>query len=73
MFGADLLIIAFLMLFLLVAIGLIAGAVVLTRKLGAGKAATTQARERERVLLARLEDLDDRLERLERTLHDLPS
>lgn len=73
MLEANGLFIAFLVLFLLVAIGLIAGAVVLIRKVGSGKVATAQSGNRDRALLARLEELDDRLEQLERTLHDLPS
>lgn len=73
MFGIEAMQVAFLVVFLLVACGLIAGTVFLIRRVSTGKMASIDTGNRDRALLARLEELDDRLERLEKTLNDLPA
>lgn len=60
------------LVFLAVA-GLIAGAVLLIKGLRGQPQVVGDALRRDREHLERLEAIDQRLERLEKTLHDLPS
>ncbi|GAA1496578.1 hypothetical protein [Paeniglutamicibacter kerguelensis] len=57
----------------LAVVGLIAGAVLLIKGLRSRPQIAGEALHRDREHLARLEAIDQRLERLEKTLHDLPS
>ncbi|GAA4367307.1 hypothetical protein [Paeniglutamicibacter cryotolerans] len=61
------------LLFVLVMLAAVVfGVVLLVRRHKAGKSILAETRHRDRAVLARLEELDNRLERLERTLHELP-
>ncbi|MGL3808094.1 hypothetical protein ACSYDW_18610 [Paeniglutamicibacter sp. R2-26] len=64
----------FIMFLVLLALaGLAVGAVLLAKGLRGQPRASGTSLERERAHLERLEAIDQRLERLEKTLHDLPS